>query len=171
VQVTELRSDLKSVEVIPMKEPKKGPLETGDYVRIRQGGATGIVETIDKNKAIVAVGHIRMTVALRDLSHAREPLDVRSSVSIQSDTISQNAEFDSKLDIRGMNTEDAIKVLQDFLDRALLTSTNNLRIVHGKGTGVLRNVVRRKLQEYREVKRAYHPAEDGGGDGVTVVEF
>jgi DNA mismatch repair protein MutS2 len=70
-----------------------------------------------------------------------------------------------------MNTEDAIKVLQDFLDRALLTSTSNLRIVHGKGTGVLRNVVRRKLQEYREVKRAYHPAEDGGGDGVTVVEF
>ncbi len=170
-KVSELRSEVNKAQEVPLKEAKKGLIESGDYVRMRNGGSTGVVESVDKRKAIVHIGQMRMTVALRDLEHAREPLDVKNTISIQSDTISQNATFESKLDIRGMNTEDAIKVIQDFLDRALLTSTNNLRIVHGKGTGVLRNVVRQKLQEYRELRTFYHPADDDGGDGVTVVEF
>ena len=61
--------------------------------------------------------------------------------------------------------------VEEFMDRALMTSASNLRIVHGRGTGVLRRTVKNKIREYREVKQTYHPAREEGGDGVTVVEL
>ncbi len=169
--VASLKDEVYTTPHIQYKEAKKGTIRPGDFVKMRNGGATGTVESVDRKKAIVQIGQMRMTVHLRDLEQSREPLDVRTTASIQSDTISQNASFENKLDIRGMKMEDALRVVQDFLDMALLTSTNSLRIIHGKGTGVLREVVRKKLREYREVKNAFHPAAEDGGDGVTVVEF
>jgi DNA mismatch repair protein MutS2 len=169
--VRELQTEIYQTPAIQYKEAKKGAIQPGDFVKMRNGGATGTVESVDKNKAIVIIGQMRMTVKVRDLEHAREPLDVRATTSVQSDTISQNSGFENKLDIRGMTPQEALKVVEDFIDRALLTSANHLSIVHGKGSGALRNVVRTKLREYREVKSAYHPANDEGGDGVTLVEF
>ena len=150
---------------------KQGPIQEGDHVKMRTGSATGTVISIDKKKAIVEMGQLRMTVQLRDLVHINEPIDVNPTPSVKMDTMSNGANFDSKLDIRGMTMTDALAIVQDFLDRALLTSANNLQIVHGKGTGALRNVVRQKLREYREIKRMYHPAHKEGGDGVTIVEL
>ena len=150
---------------------KSGPIQVGDFVKMRDGSAIGTVVSLDKKKAIVEMGQIRMTIKIRDLIHANEPLDVNKAPSIKMDTTTNGANFDSKLDIRGMTMSDALAVVQGFLDRALLSSANNLRIVHGKGTGALRNVVREKLREYREIKRMYHPAHEEGGDGVTIVEL
>ena len=170
--VTDLQEEVYETAAKPaFKAAKKGAIQPGDFVRMRQGGTTGVVEAIDKKKAIVQVGQLRMTVPLRDLEHAREPLDVRSTVSIQSDTFSQNANFDARLDIRGMKSEDAIKTLMEFMDRAMMSSANVLRIIHGKGTGALRDVVRNVIRDYPAVKNAYHPAAEDGGDGVTVVEI
>jgi DNA mismatch repair protein MutS2 len=166
-----LHKEINETPAVQYREAKKGSIQPGDFVKMRSGGATGTVESVGKNSAIVIIGQMRMTVKLRDLEHARAPLDVQSSVSIQSDTISQNAGFDNKLDIRGMTPQDALKVVEDFMDRALLTSANQLRIVHGKGSGVLRNTVKEKLREYRELKSVYHPASDEGGDGVTLIEL
>ncbi|MBI5913962.1 MAG: endonuclease MutS2 [Bacteroidetes bacterium] len=168
--VSELRQEVYDVPAAP-KGTKKGSFQPGDFVRMRSGGATGTVESVDKNKAIVQIGQMRMTVPVRDLEHANEPLDEKKKTSVQSDSVARNAGFDNKLDIRGMTPEEALKVVEDFLDRALMTSASNLRIVHGKGTGVLRKTVKNKIREYREVKQVYHPASDDGGDGVTVVEF
>lgn len=169
--VRELQTEIYKAPAVQYVEAKKGAIQPGDFVKMRSGGATGNVESVGKNSAIVIIGQMRMTVKLRDLEHARAPLDVQSTTSIQSDTISQNAGFDSRLDIRGLSPDEALKRVEDFIDRALMTSASHLRIVHGKGTGVLRNIVRNKLREYREVKQAYHPASDEGGDGVTLVEF
>ncbi len=70
-----------------------------------------------------------------------------------------------------MGKEEALQVLEKFVDNALLTSANTIQILHGKGTGVLRNVVKQKLREYGgNIARSYHP-EDGGGDGVTMVDL
>lgn len=150
---------------------KNGPIQNGDFVKMRTGSAIGKVLSVDRKKAIVEMGQIRMTVKLRDLIHANEPLDVNKSPGVKTDTLSNGANFESKLDIRGMTMTDAMAIVQDFLDRALLTSVNSLEIIHGKGTGALRNVVRQKLREYREIKSIYHPAQQDGGDGVTIVEF
>ncbi len=146
-----------------------GPIQEGDFVKMRSGSATGTVVNLDRKKAIVEMGHIRMTVHIRDLVHANEPQP--STVGVKTDTVTNGANFDSKLDIRGMTMTEALQMTEAFLDRALLSSANSLQIVHGKGSGALRNVVREKIREYSEVKRVFHPAHKEGGDGVTIVEI
>jgi DNA mismatch repair protein MutS2 len=76
------------------------------------------------------------------------------------------------VDLRGMSKDEAMMVLERFVDNALLTNASALRILHGKGNGVLRNVVRQKLREYGgNISSMYHPQQEGGGDGVTIVEL
>jgi DNA mismatch repair protein MutS2 len=145
------------------------PIAVGDFVRLRAGGATGQVEEIKGQKATVSMGGLRITTAMRDLLPAAEPINQTSTVSASN--VQRVADFDAKVDIRGMAKDEALQVLERFVDNALLTSAHTIQILHGKGTGVLRNVVKQKLREYGgNIARAYHP-EDGGGDGVTVVEL
>ena len=150
---------------------KQGPIQIGDYVKLKTGGASGIVESISKNKAVVQMGQMRMSVKTRDLQHAKAPLDVKASRSVSTDTVSQNANFESRIDIRGMRFEEAMKVVEDFMDQALMSNVANLRIIHGKGNGTLRKVVRQKLREYDVPMDISHPKQEFGGDGVTLVHF
>ncbi len=168
-EVTDLREEIYYQP--PTKKEKKGDIKIGDFVKLRTGGATGQVENIDKNKATLLMGTMRVTVKLRDLQHAGEPLDIQQSRSVQMDTVASVADFQSKLDIRGMRMEEAMKIVEDFVDQALVSSASNLRIVHGKGNGVLRNVVRQKLREYNVPMQISHPPAEMGGDGVTIVEI
>lgn len=179
-QVKEARKELhqevvelnKEVYQVPAtKTAKERLIKVGDHVRLVQGGAMGKVEALKKDKAVVLVGQMRMTVKVHDLQHSGEALDVQSSRSVQTDTILQNAGFQSKLDIRGMRMEEAIQVVEHFVDHALLTSATTLRIVHGKGNGILRRAVRTKLKEYRIPMEISHPEPELGGDGVTLVEI
>lgn len=145
------------------------PILVGEFVRLRAGGATGQVEEIKGQKATVQMGGLRITAHLRDLIPAAEPLAQTSSANASD--VQRVASFDAKVDIRGMAKDEALQVLEKFVDNALLTSANTIQILHGKGTGVLRNVVKQKLREYGgNIARAYHP-EDGGGDGVTMVDL
>ncbi len=169
--VKELQTEVYDTPTPQYSELKKGSFQPGDFVKMRRSSSTGVIESIGKNSAIVNIGQLRMTIKLQDLEHARAPLDIRSAASIQNDTIAQNAGFDSRLDIRGLTPDEALRRVEDFIDRAMMTSASQLRIVHGKGAGVLRNIVRTKLKEYREVRQVYHPAAEDGGDGVTLVEF
>lgn len=172
--------DRKSQEVQQLQEevyyaPKANtnqrPIEKGDFVRMKMGSATGYVQEVKKREAIVQMGMMRMNIKLRDLELAKEPLDIRSTKSIQTDTTNDTAKFHNKLDIRGMRMEEAIKQVEDFVDRALMSNASDLRILHGKGTGVLRKVVKQKLREYDAVQQVSHPAAEFGGDGVTLVNL
>ncbi len=154
----------------PEKASKKDPIKEGDFVRLITGSATGRVEAVDKKQAVVLIGDMRMTVKLRDLEHAKEPLDVNAARSVQTD-VSHASTFLPRLDIRGLRPEEALKVLEDFFDQALMTNSNHLRILHGKGSGALRNTVRSKLREYNVPMHISHPHPEFGGDGVTLVEF
>jgi len=150
---------------------KEGPIRQGDFVRLRSGGATGTVESIEKNKAVVQMGLMRMTVNLRDLKHAKAPLELRQAKSVQTDTRGQDDNFESKIDIRGMRFEEALKVVEEFMDQALVSSASQLRIIHGKGSGILRKAVRKKLREYNIAMEIRHPEPEQGGDGVTIVDI
>lgn len=145
-------------------------LKVGDYVKLRTGSSTGIIEGIHKNKAVLRMGLMHLTVPLRDIIGAREPLEINKTKSVQLDTVGASAEFDSRIDLRGMRYEEALKVLQDYLDQALISSATTLRIIHGKGTGSLRKAVHKKLKEYRDLAY-HHPNRENGGDGVTIVEM
>ncbi len=172
-QLVEEVQDLKE-EIYYKEDPvelKKGPIQEGDYVRMKSGGSIGLVEAINKKKAVVLMGQMRMSINLRDLQHSKPPLDRQGAKSISTDTVTQNANFESRIDIRGMRFEEAMKVIEDFMDRALMSNVGNLRIIHGKGNGTLRKVVKKKLREYDLNMNIYHPAQEFGGDGVTLVDI
>lgn len=168
-QVDEVNEEVIKLEQKSASVSTTRPVQVGDFVRLRAGGSTGQVVEIKGQKASVQMGGLRVMANLRDLLPAVEPITQASSATTSD--VQRVADFDAKVDIRGMGKDEALQVLEKFVDNALLTSANTIQILHGKGTGVLRNVVKQKLREYGgNIARAYHP-EDGGGDGVTVVEL
>lgn len=166
-QVGGLREEIYHPEQTALEDR---PLQVGDFVKLKTGGATGEIESIDRKNAVMIMGGMRMTVKLRDLQLAKTPLNIQPTQSVHSD-VDYAARFDSKIDIRGMRYVEAVKVIEEFVDQALLADVSNLRIVHGKGNGSLREAVKKKLREYNVPMEIYHPAADAGGDGVTLVDF
>lgn len=144
----------------------------GDPVKLLNGGATGIVASIDKKKAVVMVGDMRMTLHTRDLQLlSKDILEVKPNKSINTEEVEAAAGFQNKIDIRGMRMDEALRVVELFVDKAIIADAAKLRILHGKGNGVLKKAVKSKLKEYNIPMNIRHPAEDQGGDGVTIVEF
>ncbi|MFT7120785.1 MAG: DNA mismatch repair protein MutS2 [Neolewinella sp.] len=165
----EVKDLVEEIYYAPLPKDEK-PIEVGDYVKLRAGGATGEVEKVDKKKAVVIVGDMRLTVKLRDLEPAKQALSIRSTKSV-SRSISSAASFSSKLDVRGMRFEEVLATTEAFVDQALMSNASQLRIVHGKGTGTLKRAVRQKLAEYNHSFSLSHPPREAGGDGVTIVDM
>ena len=169
-QVDEVNAEVVRLEEQNTPSASSRPMAAGDFVRLRAGGATGRVEEVKGQKATILMGGIRVTAHLRDLLHTAEPLKQVSHVTATD--LQQTATFDAKIDLRGMSKEEALQVLEKFVDNALLSNASSLRILHGKGDGILRKVVRQKLREYGgNISNIYHPEQDSGGDGVTIVEL
>ncbi|MEM6770300.1 MAG: Smr/MutS family protein, partial [Bacteroidota bacterium] len=165
----EVKTLVEDIYYAPTAKTEK-PIEVGDFVKLRTGGATGEVETVDKKKATVIINDMRMTVKLRDLEHANESLNVRNIKSVSS-SVSGAATFSPKLDVRGMRYEEVLATTEAFVDQALMANASQLRIVHGKGTGTLKRAVRQKLAEYRQGFTLSTPPREAGGDGVTIVDL
>jgi len=146
-------------------------LEPGVHVRMRSGDANGIIEQMDKKTAIVLVGDLRIQMKLRDLIPIEAPLPVRKKSSIAYDTVQSNAKFETKIDIRGFRMDEAARRVQEFMDQAALSSATQLEILHGKGDGILKRIVREKVKEYNFVTSVRHPAPEAGGDGITLVQL
>jgi len=145
-------------------------LKEGSYVRMRSGGGTGQIVALHKNKATVQMGFLNMEVPLGELLPSGAPIEYRSK-SVNTDGVVKSSNFESKLDIRGYSKADAEAYVQEFLDKAIIHNAAQLKIVHGKGSGVLKKVVLKLLQDYRDVREYWHPEDEMGGDGVTYVEF
>lgn len=168
--IDQIHEEVLKIESTSTKIASNKPLEKGDFVRLRSGGATGQIEDMDGKKAIVAMGGIKITVPLRDLLSVDAP--IKQQANIATTDIDRSASFDAKLDIRGLSREEALQVIERFVDNGLLANSSSLRITHGKGDGILRNVVKSKLREYRgNVSSMYHPPQNEGGDGVTIIEL
>jgi len=145
-------------------------LVVGSHVRMRNGTSTGEILSIDKNMAEIQMGFIKLKVALIDLTMVKEPIEIRSKKSIQTN-ISKSDSIDTKIDIREYTKSDALNMLQNFMDRALLNNAYELKIIHGVGTGVMKNEVKKMLKQYKDVREIWHPEPDQGGEGVTLVRF
>jgi DNA mismatch repair protein MutS2 len=143
-------------------------LKIGDYVRLRSGGAVGLLTGINKEKANILMGDLTLIIDVRDLEKGPEPLDKKLK-SLHFDTIQKIATFENKLDIRGMRMQEALQVVESYIDSALMNSSSQIEIIHGKGDGILRKAVRKKLKEYRVEMEISHPDPKLGGDGVTLV--
>ena len=137
----------------------------------------GQVVEIKGKKAVVESNSIRMTIALSRLTGtAKQKIPSKqtskqSFASIYDEMNEKRAHFNPTLDLRGHRAEEALSELHQFLDTALLLSEKEVRILHGKGYGILMQVIHQELKSMREV-RTFHPEKlELGGVGVTIVEL
>lgn len=138
----------------------------GEHVKLRSTQQIGLVERVDKDRAEVIVGQLRMMLPLAELLPSGAPVEVNPHKSIRTDT-GDYSRFENELDIRGMLPEEATRFVEKFIDASFLSRQAQVRIVHGKGTGTLRKLVERLMRAY-PFQSVYHPERSEGGDGVTI---
>lgn len=165
-EVKDIKQELFYKEDYKLKDFKKG-----DFVKLRTGGMSGVIKRINKKVAEVETGNMTVKIPLIDLAPSREPLEINPKKRITTDVSGSSSGFDSKVDIRGYRHNEAIAFIEEFMDKALVANASRLEILHGKGNGILKRVVHQKLKEYNDVKEISHPAEDYGGEGITLVSL
>ena len=142
-----LKDKVKPLEVV--HEKIEGPIQKGDTVRMAQGEVTGIVLSIKGKKAVVQFGDLRSNVKTEQLvrSAAQRLVKQGNHASSGIHIHQRQSTFSALLDIRGKRVEEVFKLLERFMDDAILTGQHEVKILHGKGEGVLRKVVREYLAE------------------------
>ena len=168
----ELTSDIDRLneEIYYDRKKEVGELKVGDYVRMVKGTTIGKVESLNRQKATLIVNGLRMVVHIKDLVPAKKPLTINRHKGVKMNMVENQKEY-TKLDIRGLGKLDAMVQVEAFLDSALMHNALVLEIIHGKGSGTLRQLVHNKIKEYSAVREVKHAAEEQGGDGVTLVYF
>ena len=157
--------------------PSEQPLKPGDAVRMIDTLACGEVITANDKLIQVETGSLRFFVPVEKIERiTRSELrkSLRSNrVTREADPIivQRNINFKPEIDIRGVRGEEAIRQVQDLIDNALVVRHRNLRILHGKGNGILRQLVRQYLDTVDVVKSFRDEHVEFGGSGITVVEM
>lgn len=149
------------------------PLKIGDRVYVRSLKVEGIVSAILTDEVEVEIGKMRMKVQAGDIARSKtetsvqkvERSDVRSTRV--SPTVGKSPGLECHL--RGMRVDDALPELERYIEKAYAAGLPYVRIVHGKGTGTIRNVVREYAQSSQYVERWEQALRTEGGEGVTVV--
>jgi DNA mismatch repair protein MutS2 len=174
-EITAATEELKALDKrASQSAPQRGdrPLAVGDTVNVRGLNVQGTVVSLpDKGgEAEVAIGEVRFSLDVHRLSQAeeaeaREPHD--SGISYDLGPVLATAD----LDLRGWRVEDAKIRIEEFLDKAVRDGLSSVRIIHGKGTGALRQAARELLEGHPLAKSFAPEAPDRGGDGATVVDL
>lgn len=148
----------------------------GDRVIVQTIGAEGVVTSLDEQQAEVQVGRLRMRARLDELRLAVSGDDARGERAVERPTATRSgsrptAQPPLELHLRGLRVDEALDELEKRLDAAFLAGMPFIRVVHGKGTGRLREAVRRALRDNRYVHRFESGKPVEGGEGVTVVHL
>lgn len=156
-------------------DPKK--LKKGDSVKIVSMGLKGTVSTLPdaKGNLFVQCGIIRTQTNIKDLIYVQEETISAPSIQQRANTgklkMSKSLSISTEINLLGKTTDEAIAELDKYLDDAYLAHLSSVRVVHGKGTGALRNAVHGHLKRLKYVKE-FRLGEYGEGDaGVTIVTF
>lgn len=148
------------------------PLTEGDRVRIIGQDGTGVLLNINAKNAVVQFGLLKTMTKIENLEKAAAAAEKEVNVRLRSAGINvheKRTNFSELLDIRGKRVDEVIGIVDQFMDTAILLGVAEVRILHGKGEGVLRKVVRDHLKRYREVASVRDEHVEQGGDGVTVI--
>ncbi|MCX6230158.1 MAG: Smr/MutS family protein [Bacteroidetes bacterium] len=161
-------------------EPKERlPIFIGDYVRIIGQQTLGEVESIKNDKAVLLANSIRVTLPLNQLekvskSEAKQKMKSPKTSTygnIMSNINEKASKFNPSIDVRGKRADEALVLVKQWVDEAILLSVYELSILHGKGNGILRHVIREYLSGIPEVKSYKDEHIERGGDGKTLVSL
>ena len=160
----------------PKKKVKADKLHIGDKVRVLSLNLEGTVSTMPNAKGdlFVQMGILRSQVNINDLEYigeAEQPYAAKSAAGSGKIRMSKSALVSTEINLIGMTVDEAMGHLDKYLDDAYLAHVPSVRIVHGKGTGALRNAVQQQLKRSKYVK-SFRLGTFGEGDaGVTIAEF
>lgn len=153
-------------------------IKVGDTVLLDGTGTPGKVTEISGKNATVIFGHLTTTTALSRLKPTDRHIDSGArkaasfiSVATREDIRQRQLEFKPDIDVRGMRVDEALQAITYFIDDAVQFNSNRVRILHGTGTGALRQSIRGYLDSVAAVKRYHDEDVRLGGAGITVVEF
>jgi len=147
-------------------------IETGDYVRLVGQEVSGKVISIKDNMALVQFGDLRSQIETKRLIRSDQAISNPAFARIKKsglDISQKQSLFVNTLDIRGKRVEEVNSALDQFIDDAILLGHAEVKILHGKGEGVLRKVVRERLKGNKAIASVANEHVERGGDGITVV--
>jgi DNA mismatch repair protein MutS2 len=154
-------------------EPLNTPIVVGDWVQLRDSETTGQVLEINRDNLVLALGDLRSVVKKNRVlkisnKQAKKAAQTNSFTGSISDAISS---FNAELDLRGMRGEHAIHEVEKYMDKSIMLGFPVVKLIHGKGDGILRKMIREYLKKYSQVNRLEDEHADRGGDGITYVYF
>ena len=169
------------------KSTDNQPIATGDTVRIKGLSSVGEVESTDGKMATVIFGGMKTKMRVERLEHAEKPKPQTTKAEERNNNIAgsyatvsrdtrdvidnRKLNFRQNLDVRGMRGDEAINAVTYFIDDAILVGMPRVRILHGTGTGVLRQLIRQYLATIPNVKSYRDEHVQFGGAGITVVDL
>ncbi len=160
-----------------IEKQKEGvALQVGDTVRMKGQQSVGTIESIDGKMATAIFGGLRTRTLLNRLEHAdapkEKPLSAIPMSRMTRETIDERRQdFRQDIDVRGMRGDEALNAVMYYIDDALLMGVSRVRILHGTGNGILRQLIRQYLGTVRSVKSFRDEHVQFGGAGITVVEM
>jgi DNA mismatch repair protein MutS2 len=158
-------------------EKKKLPIEVGSKVRLVGHEGVGVVQSLRGKKAQVAFGQMLTTVdasrleAISSAEYHRATRPQTPRTVIGTEISQRRLDFKGTIDVRGERVVDALDRVRDFIDDALMVGIGSVTILHGKGTGALKEEIRRFLRTIPAVQSAVDDHPDHGGSGITIVTF
>lgn len=164
----------KKIEVEPVSLPKSKKLEVGNVVRVLGQDTTGIVQKIKGKQAEVLFGSLKSIISVDKLEKAQDAPQVSYAKKVKKlgvDVSQKMANFNHELSIRGMRADEAMGRVEAFIDEALLVGVDEVRIVHGKGHGVLRELVRNVTKGHPGIGSVEDEHADRGGAGISIVKL
>ena len=181
-KVDHLGSDLQEpIERLPLDDEDiilDRPIRLGDKVRLRSLNTKGTVTSLGENELEIQVGTLRVRTRYSEVEAVES--GVKAEMEREKTTPATESKLSSglnapspgiELDLRGQRADDALEQLERYLDAAYLAGLPFVRLIHGKGTGKLRQAVREALQGHPQVKSFEAGGEKEGGDGVTVAKL
>ncbi len=168
----------KKPEAPAQEQAKAAPLKVGEKVRIKEGGLVGEVSKISSKSVTVIVGNITSTMApdrverisSNEFREAARKVFKPVQQKVDSAITERKLAFSPELDVRGERLSDALDIVTHYIDDAIMLNIGSVRIIHGKGTGVLREEIQKYL---RTIPGLTVSDEDirNGGTGVTIVKL
>ncbi|SHK60860.1 endonuclease MutS2 [Xylanibacter ruminicola] len=163
------------------------PLKLGDTVRIKGLTSVGVVDSIDGKMAVVIFGGMKTKMRADRLEHAEKPKTSTTKAEERNQNIAgsygvvsrdtrnvidnRKLNFKQDIDVRGMRGDEAINAITYFIDDAILVGVSRVRILHGTGTGILRQLIRQYLATIPNVTHYRDEHVQFGGSGITVVDL
>lgn len=173
----EKATDATSLQNSTITQAQNSKFKEGDTVRIKGTTTVGTIESLQDKNVVVIFGGLRSTTAIKKIEHATPPKkeEPRPYMTVGKQTRetidSKKLNFKQDLDVRGMRGEEALNAVMYFIDDATLVGMSRVRILHGTGTGILRQLIRQYLATVPAVTSYKDEHVQFGGAGITVVDL